>query len=94
MHETLLSKIRLSIVTELLSAHWLSFSELQRNIDATVGNLSTHLSKLVNEGFIEEQKRFVGRRPQTRYRLTDCGRDSLVEHVAFLNSIIAPLRHR
>ncbi len=89
MDELLLSKVRLTIVTELLPAHWLSFTELQKTVDATVGNLSAHLMKLVADGYVEEEKRFIGRRPQTRYRLTPRGRAALVEHISWLNAIIA-----
>lgn len=89
MDEVLLSKIRLSIVTELLAAEWISFGELQRSIaDVTAGNLTTHLGKLVAANYVQEEKRFVGRRPNTRYRLTPSGRDALLAHVAFLNDIV------
>jgi DNA-binding HxlR family transcriptional regulator len=88
MDEVLLSKIRLSIVTELLAAEWISFAELQRSIDVTAGNLTTHLGKLVAAEYVQEEKRFVGRRPNTRYRLTPHGRDALLAHVAYLNDVV------
>lgn len=88
--EVLLSKIRLTIVAELLVAEWVSFSELRHAIDdVTNGNLSTHLAKLLEEGFIEEHKQFVGKRPNTRYRLTEHGRTALIDHASWLNSIVA-----
>ncbi len=89
MDELLLSKIRLSIVTELLAEDWRTFTELQKSLDVTVGNLTTHLDKLVEADYVEMNKRFIGRRPQTRYRLTQRGRAALLEHVDWLNSVIA-----
>jgi DNA-binding transcriptional ArsR family regulator len=88
MDELLLSRIRLAIVTELLALDWASFGELQRSLDVTAGNMTIHLAKLVSGGYIDEEKRFVGRRPNTRYRLTARGRSALLEHVAMLNDMV------
>lgn len=88
MNDTLLSKYRLAIVTELMAAEWVSFSELQRLLEISNGNLATHLAKLVSENYVAENKRFIGRRPNTRYRLTDFGRDKFLEHVAWINAVV------
>lgn len=88
MDELLLSKVRLSVVAELLAAEWVTFTDLQRSTDATNGNLAVHLGKLVLADYVEEEKRFVGRRPQTRYRLTPSGRAALLRHVAALQALV------
>jgi DNA-binding MarR family transcriptional regulator len=85
--ELFLSRVRLAIVAALVSADWITFTELQSSIDATNGNLGTHLVKLVDAGYVQEEKRFVGRRPQTRYRLTQEGRTALLRHVDELRSL-------
>jgi DNA-binding MarR family transcriptional regulator len=79
--DLLLSKIRLGVVAELLNAEWVAFSELQQATQTTNGNLGAHLAKLVDAGYVAEEKTFVGRRPQTRYRLTKSGRAAFVQHV-------------
>ncbi|HEY8297541.1 MAG TPA: transcriptional regulator [Candidatus Baltobacteraceae bacterium] len=81
MDELLLSKIRLGVIAELLAAEWIAFSELQRATQTTNGNLGAHLGKLVDAGYVAEEKSFVDRRPQTRYRLTPAGRAAFVKHV-------------
>jgi DNA-binding HxlR family transcriptional regulator len=86
--DVLLSKIRLGIVAELLAVEWAGFSDLQRSLAVTNGNLGAHLAKLVEAGFVDEDKSFVGRRPQTRYRLTTLGRDALVEHVRRMQELL------
>jgi predicted ArsR family transcriptional regulator len=91
MDDLLLSKVRLTVITELLSAHWMSFTELQKSVEASGGNLAAHLLKLVNEGYVEEEKRFIGRRPQTRYRLSRKGRAAFLDHIAWLNAIVTQL---
>jgi DNA-binding transcriptional ArsR family regulator len=85
--ELFLSRVRLAIVAELVNADWITFSELQNAIDATNGNLGTHLLKLVEAGYVQEEKRFIGRRPQTRYRLTRAGRGAFLRHVEELRAI-------
>jgi DNA-binding transcriptional ArsR family regulator len=88
MDELLLSKIRLAIIGQLVSAEWVTFAELQHAIEATNGNLGSHLAKLVDAGYLKEEKRFEGRRPQSRYRLTRTGRSALLKHVAALQALI------
>jgi DNA-binding PadR family transcriptional regulator len=85
--ELFLSRVRLAVVAELVNADWITFSALQNSIEATNGNLGMHLMKLVEAGYIQEEKRFVGRRPQTRYRLTRAGRAALLRHVEELRAI-------
>jgi DNA-binding MarR family transcriptional regulator len=88
MDELLLSKIRLGIIAELLTAQWIAFSELQRTLGVSQGNLGAHLAKLVSGGYIDEEKSFVNRRPQTRYRITRRGRAAFSDHVTQLQSIL------
>ena len=88
MDELLLSKVRLAIVGQLVPASWVSFAELQKSIEATNGNLGAHLAKLVVAGYVKEEKRFEGRRPQSRYRLTGTGRTALLRHVDALKALV------
>ena len=88
MDDLLLSKIRLSIVAELLSADWVAFSALQRGVNTTNGNLGAHLTKLVEAGYVDEEKTFVDKRPQSRYHLTKTGRDAFVAHVRELQGLL------
>lgn len=88
MDELLLSKVRLGVVAELLNFDWVAFSELVRSLDVSNGNLGAHVSKLVEAGYVEEEKSFVNRRPLTRYRLTNRGRDAFAAHVTQLQSLL------
>lgn len=86
--ELLLSKIRLGIIAELLTSQWVAFSGLQRATQTTNGNLGAHLGKLVESGYVEEQKTFVNRRPQSRYQLTEKGRQAFVDHVREMQDLL------
>ena len=67
-------RLRLGIMAYLSTASPAIFGELKDKVGATDGNLSTHLRKLEAAGYVRQEKRFVGRRPQTRVFLTDNGR--------------------
>ncbi len=67
-------RLRLGIMAYLSTASPAIFGELKEKVGATDGNLSTHLRKLEDAGYVRQEKRFVGRRPQTRVFLTDSGR--------------------
>jgi len=86
--ELLLSKIRLGVIAELLNAQWVTFSDLQQTTQTTHGNLGAHLAKLVEAGYVAEEKIFVNRRPQTRYRLTKAGRSAFVQHVRDMQQLL------
>jgi DNA-binding MarR family transcriptional regulator len=88
MDELLLSKIRLGIVAELLTVEWIAFSELARALDVSNGNLGAHVARLVEAGYVDEEKSFVNRRPLTRFRLTEHGRAAFVSHVEQLQALL------
>lgn len=67
-------RLRLGIMAYLSTASPAIFGELKEKVGATDGNLSTHLRKLEEAGYVRQEKRFVGRRPQTRVHLTPDGR--------------------
>lgn len=88
MDDLLLSKVRLGIVAALLTSEWSSFPALADATQTTGGNLGAHLAKLVDAGYVEEEKLFVARRPQTRYRLTARGKAAFLAHVKHLQSFL------
>jgi len=65
---------RLLIVAHLYVVESADYVFLMQNTDLTWGNLSSHLSKLEEVGYIEILKDFVGRKPHTMVKLTDAGR--------------------
>jgi len=49
---------------------------LREAVGATDGNLSAHLRKLEDAGYVSVTKSFVGRKPQTRVALSHRGRQA------------------
>jgi DNA-binding MarR family transcriptional regulator len=74
LDEVIHGKIRLGIMAYLSAVSEASFTELKARTEATDGNLSVHMRKLEEAGYIAVDKAFVGRRPRTTLKLTDTGR--------------------
>lgn len=64
---------RLLIVTILSTVESADFLFLQREAGLTRGNLSAHLSKLEDAGYVEIKKTFKGKLPLTVCKLTKSG---------------------
>lgn len=65
---------RLMIMACLYVVDAADFLFLVRQTGLTLGNLSSHMSKLETAGYIEVEKTFVGKKPHTMLRLTSEGR--------------------
>src|SRR5262249_23312788 len=86
--EVLQSRVRIAIVAFLASAGNVDFAGIRDAIKSSDGNTSVHLRKLEEAGYVSVDKRFVQRKPQTRYALTDRGRSALLDHVAHLEMLL------
>ena len=66
----------------------LSFPKLRALLDMTAGNLSTHLRKLEDAGYVRVTKTHEGRTPATYLTLTTRGRGAFEEYTAALNTLL------
>ena len=85
---------RLALVSVLAAVESLTFTELRDNLEMTDGNLSVHLQKLEDKGFVAIDKQFVGRRPQTTCRLTRAGRQAFTSYLDHLEAIVKQTRKK
>ncbi len=67
---------RLITIMLLQQAGTLDFIRLMSLTELTWGNLSTHLSKLEDAGYVMITKTFKGKRPHTLISLTESGRQA------------------
>jgi DNA-binding HxlR family transcriptional regulator len=74
-------RIRLGIMAYLSGAEAADFNTLKARLQTTDGNLSVHLRKLEEAGFVAVTKSFVGRKPLTEARLTEEGRAAFVAYL-------------
>ena len=79
---------RLLIVTILSSAASADFLFLQRETGLTKGNLSAHLSKLEEAGYVQIEKTFKGKLPLTICKLTSTGKSALKAYRQQLTSFM------
>lgn len=82
------SKIRLGVMSVLMTADSAQFTYLKEVLKTTDGNLSVHLRKLEDAGYIRVEKKFVRRKPQTLCRITSKGRKAFEKYVDALEKII------
>lgn len=82
------SRIRLATMAILAAVDDAEFTFLRERVQATDGNLGTHLKKLEDAGYVEVEKTFVDRKPVSRYRLTTTGRRAFREYVARIDRLL------
>lgn len=68
---------RLAVLTYLSLVESADFVFLMRTTGLTWGNLSSHLAKLEEAGYVKIEKEFLRKKPHTMIRLTDRGRNAL-----------------
>ncbi len=71
---------RLVIMAHLYVVESADYLFLKRQTGMTWGNLSSHMSKLEEAGYIEVEKEFVGKKPNTSVHLTDKGRSTFEKY--------------
>ena len=81
-------RMRLGIMAYLADAEVADFSELKKMLDATQGNLSDHLRKMEDAGFIAIEKSFLNRKPLTRARITGAGRKAFADYLKAIAKLI------
>ncbi len=79
---------RLRILTILSVTESAEFLYLLNETRLTKGNLSTHLSRLADAGYIEIEKDFVARKPRTMARLTSAGRRAFERYREYLQALL------
>lgn len=87
-------RVRLAILSALAVQHELSFSDLKESTAVSDGNLSAHLRKLEEAGYLGCEKSFADRRPRSTYRLTAAGRAALDRYLDHVEAVIKATRWR
>jgi DNA-binding MarR family transcriptional regulator len=82
---------RLMILTYLYVVDSADYVFLNRLTGLTWGNLSTHLTKLEEAGYIESIKEFRDKKPNTTIRLTDQGREAFRKYKQNMQQVLDDL---
>ena len=85
-------RVRLGIMTLLAGDTGMDFTQLKAKLSLTDGNLSVHLRKLEEAGYVAIDKRFVERKSQTTARITGEGRKAFVAYLDAMDALVREAR--
>ena len=83
-------RVRLGIMAALSGVETADFNTLKARLQTTDGNLSVHLRKLEEAGFVEVIKSFQGRKPLTQAKMTEPGRKAFVAYLDAMHGLMGP----
>ena len=81
-------RMRLGIMVYLSDVDVADFTELKTVLEATQGNLSVHLKKLEEAGYVAIAKSFVNNKPLTRVSITAAGRKAFSAYLEAIGALI------
>ena len=79
------------VLTYLYVVESVDYVFLMRMTGLTWGNLSTHMARLEEAGYIEMLKEFKGKKPHTRIQLTEQGRAAFREYKKSMQQVLDDL---
>lgn len=88
LDEMIHGRIRLGIMSYLIGAGTADFGTLKARLQTTDGNLSVHLRKLEDAGYVAIAKSFRDRKPMTEISLTRSGRSAFVKYLDSLSKLV------
>ena len=71
---------RLVLIANLSVVEEADFVFLSRQTGLSAGNISSHMTRLEEAGYVKIDKTIVGKRPRTVYQLTDAGRAAFEQY--------------
>ena len=81
-------RVRLQIMSVLVTNEAFDFSALKEMLSVTDGNLASHIKALEKEKYVSVNKTFVDRKPNTRYKITEKGRQAFKKHLDALEQVV------
>ena len=72
----------------LINVENAEFVFLKKQVDTTDGNLSIHLKKLEDAGYVSVEKKFENRKPVSIYQITEKGKRAFEEYIKKLEKFI------
>ena len=82
------SRVRLGIMSILLVNEIVDFGTLKEQLQLTDGNMASHLAALEKATYITVTKKFVGKKPNTTYAVTNEGKKAFSLHLDALEKLI------
>ncbi|MCQ3803511.1 MAG: transcriptional regulator [bacterium] len=97
LDEIIHQSVRLRIITLLVSqpdSARIAYRFIQRTLDLTGGNLTIHLRKLRDAGYVTITKEFRDEKPSTWVQATPAGRQAFADYLANLKRVLGGVAFR
>ena len=88
LNEVIHVPARLGIMLLLFGHQKMTFSQVQKALNLSAGNLSSHAKRLEQAGYLVISKGFVELRPRTLLKITEEGRFALKDYASSLTSLL------
>lgn len=87
--KTIHDPTRLKLLAYLNAANQADFMYLQRTLELTKGNLSSHITKLESVGFVQVIKTYKGKIPLTIVEITERGRAAFKKYKNDMKTLLS-----
>ena len=81
-------KIRLGIMSVLITNEWVDFNELKGILGTTDGNLASHVKYLEKLQYICVSKQIINKKSNTKYSISNKGKIAFKKHIDALEKLI------
>lgn len=88
LNKTFDSRVRLCIMSILMRNDQVDFNTFKKTLSLTDGNLASHMKALEKQEYIQVFKKFIGRKPNTTYAITNIGQRDFVHHLNALKRLV------
>lgn len=85
-------RVRLGIMSALSTSKRLTFNDIKQVLKTTDGNLGMHLRMLEKHEYIEVEKKFIGRKPQTSYQISTKGKKAFNNYICIIEKLVSNLK--
>lgn len=82
------SRIRLGIMSILMVNDSVDFLTLKEMLDASDGNIASHVAALEKAEYVLVEKKFIGKKTNTSYTITPTGRKAFNDHLNALEQLL------
>lgn len=82
------NRVRLGIMSTLMVNDKVDFNTLKEMLDLSDGNLASHITALEKAGYVKVEKRFLGKKPNTLYKVSATGKKAFIQHLDALEELL------
>lgn len=82
------NRVRLGIMSTLMVNEKVDFTTMKEMLNLSDGNLASHITALEKAGYVKVEKRFMGKKPNTLYKVTATGKKAFINHLDALEDLL------